>query len=67
MDDARTVKIDELRDRIARSEYDVDPEAVARAFVARMQAVHGALRRADVRELLGDAYDEVRARQNSCS
>jgi hypothetical protein len=67
MENARTVKIKELRDRIARADYTVDVEAVARAFVARMQAVHGALRRAEVRELLGDVYEEVRALQSSCS
>ena len=51
----RTVKIAELRAQIERATYDVDVEAVADAFVSRMLAVHGALRRADVRALLGDA------------
>jgi hypothetical protein len=59
MDDTRTVKINDLRTRIARADYDVDVNAVAEAFVARMLAVHGALRRADVRALLGDAYEEI--------
>lgn len=59
MEDIRTVKIDDLRARIARADYDVDVDAVADAFVTRMLAAHRALRRADVRELLGDAYDEI--------
>ncbi|MDO8211507.1 flagellar biosynthesis anti-sigma factor FlgM [Conexibacter sp. CPCC 206217] len=59
MDETRAMKIDELRNRIARADYDVDVDAVAEAFVVRMLAVHGALRRADVRALLGDAYDEI--------
>lgn len=50
-----TMKITELRAQIERAAYDVDVEAVAEAFVSRMLAVHGALRRADVRALLGDA------------
>jgi hypothetical protein len=50
-----TVKIIELRSQIERAAYDVDVDAVAEAFVSRMLAVHGALRRADVRALLGDA------------
>jgi hypothetical protein len=54
-DENTTVKITELRARIDRAAYDVDVEAVAEAFVSRMLAVHGALRRADVRALLGDA------------
>lgn len=64
----RTVKLNDLRTRIARADYDVDVNAVAEAFVARMLAVHGALRRADVRELLGDAFEEIGfAAQKSCS
>jgi hypothetical protein len=59
MDDIKSMKIRDLRARIARADYDVDVDAVAEAFVTRMLAVHGALRRADVRELLGDAYDEI--------
>lgn len=60
-DENRTVRITELRAQIERAGYDVDVEAVAEAFVARMLAVHGALRRADVRALLGDAtLDELR-------
>ena len=56
MDDENTnVKVAELKARIARAEYDVDVHAVASAFVTRMLRVHAALRRADVRELLGDA------------
>jgi hypothetical protein len=54
-DETPTVKITELKARIDRAAYDVDVEAVAEAFVSRMLAVHGALRRADVRALLGDA------------
>ncbi|MDW5593303.1 hypothetical protein VSS74_03075 [Conexibacter stalactiti] len=57
--DTKTVKINDLRARIERADYDVDVDAVAEAFVSRMLVVHGALRRADVRELLGDAYDEI--------
>jgi hypothetical protein len=53
--ESRTVKITELKAQIDRAAYDVDVEAVAEAFVARMLAVRGALRRADVRALLGDA------------
>jgi hypothetical protein len=62
MDDDHTkhVTVIELKARIARADYDVDVNAVAEAFVARMLAVHGALRRADVRALLGDAaVDEI--------
>jgi hypothetical protein len=54
-DENTTVKLTELRARIDRAAYDVDVEAVAEAFVSRMLAMHGALRRADVRALLGDA------------
>lgn len=55
MKETRTVNLTELRARIERSAYDVDPDAVAEAFVSRMFAMRGALRRADVRALLGDA------------
>lgn len=57
MDDenATKMKITELKAQIERAAYDVDVEAVAEAFVSRMLVVHGALRRADVRALLGDA------------
>jgi hypothetical protein len=55
MDEQKTMKITELRAQIERATYDVDAHAVAEAFVSRMLAVHGALRRADVRALLGDA------------
>jgi anti-sigma-28 factor FlgM len=58
MDDetkTKTVKIAELKAQIERAAYDVDIDAVAEAFVSRMLAVRGALRRADVRALLGDA------------
>lgn len=59
-DHTRHVTMLELKARIARAEYDVDVNAVAEAFVARMVAVHSALRRADVRALLGDAaFDEI--------
>jgi len=54
-DENTTVRIDELKAQIERATYDVDVEAVAEAFVSRMLAVHGALRRADVRALLGEA------------
>jgi hypothetical protein len=54
-DEKRTVKLSELKARVARAEYDVDVDAVAEAFVVRMREVHGALRRADVRALVGDA------------
>lgn len=68
MEDTKTVKIQDLRARIARADYDVDIDAVAEAFVARMLTVHGALRRADVRELLGDAYEELSGGpRKSCS
>jgi acyl dehydratase len=57
----QTVKITELKAQIERAAYHVDVEAVAEAFVSRMLAVHGALRRADVRALLGDAaLDEMK-------
>lgn len=61
MDDENTpMKVIELRAQIERAAYDVDVNAVAEAFVSRMLAVHGALRRADVRALLGDAaLDEM--------
>jgi len=56
MDDQdTTVKITELKAQIERAAYDVDVDAVAEAFVGRMLAAQGALRRADVRALLGDA------------
>ncbi len=59
-EETQTVRITELRAQIERAAYDVDVEAVAEAFVLRMLAVHGALRRADVRALLGDAaLDEM--------
>lgn len=54
-DQNRTMRITELKAQIERAAYDVDVEAVAEAFVSRMLAVHGALRRADVRALLGEA------------
>jgi hypothetical protein len=59
MDDENTMKVTELKARVARAEYDVDADAVAEAFVRRMLAVHGALRRADVRALLGGSFDEL--------
>jgi len=59
-DENNTMRITELKAQIERAAYDVDVEAVAEAFVSRMLAVHGALRRADVRVLLGDAtIDEI--------
>jgi hypothetical protein len=59
-DEIRTMKLTELKARVACSDYHVDVEAVAEAFMTRMLKVHGALCRADVRELLGDAFDEIR-------
>jgi len=67
MEPTRTVKINDLRTRIARADYDVDVDAVAEAVVARLIAVHRALRRADVRELLGDVCDGLGDAQKSCS
>jgi hypothetical protein len=57
MDDENTttMRMTELKAQIERATYHVDVDAVAEAFVSRMLAVHGALRRADVRALLGDA------------
>jgi hypothetical protein len=55
MTEHKTVKITQLRAQIERAAYDVDVHAVAEAFVSRMLAVQGRLRRADVRALLGDA------------
>jgi len=61
-DETNTMKIAELKAQIERATYDVDVDAVAAAFVSRMLAAHAALRRADVRALLGDsALDEIRA------
>ncbi|HET6448262.1 MAG TPA: hypothetical protein VFG31_04060 [Conexibacter sp.] len=54
-DENTTMRINELKAQIDRAAYQVDVDAVAEAFVSRMVAVHGALRRADVRALLGDA------------
>jgi hypothetical protein len=59
-DEIKTMKLTELKARVASAEYDVDVDAVAEAFVARMREVHRALRRADVRALLSDpAFDEL--------
>ncbi|HXE46117.1 MAG TPA: hypothetical protein VN635_13100 [Conexibacter sp.] len=55
MDQTQTMKITQLKAQIERAAYDVDVDAVAEAFVSRMIAVHAALRRADVRALLGDS------------
>jgi acyl dehydratase len=55
MDEDTTMRVTELKAQIERAAYHVDVDAVAEAFVSRMLAVHGALRRADVRALLGDA------------
>ncbi|MBS1869876.1 MAG: flagellar biosynthesis anti-sigma factor FlgM [Actinobacteria bacterium] len=60
-DENTTVRINELKAQIERAAYDVDVEAVAEAFVSRMLAVHAALRRADVRALVGEsAFAEIR-------
>ncbi|HEY4277512.1 MAG TPA: hypothetical protein VGM91_04780 [Conexibacter sp.] len=63
------MKVNDLKARIARADYDVDVDAVAEAFVARMLAVHAALRRQDVQRLLGDAWFELGggSPQSSCS
>lgn len=56
MDDQdTTVRITELKAQIERAAYDVDVEAVAEAFMSRMLAAQAAVRRADVRALLGDS------------
>jgi hypothetical protein len=54
-DETNMMRITELKAQVERAAYHVDVDAVAEAFVTRMLAVHGALRRADVRALLGDA------------
>jgi len=54
-DENTTMRINEIRAQIDRASYQVDVDAVAEAFISRMLAVHAALRRADVRALLGDA------------
>jgi len=54
-DENRTVRVSELKAQIERAAYDVNVDAVAEAFVRRMLSAHAALRRADVRALLGDA------------
>jgi anti-sigma28 factor (negative regulator of flagellin synthesis) len=36
--ETRTLKVDQLRDRIARAEYRVDSRAVAEAIIARLTA-----------------------------
>jgi hypothetical protein len=59
MDRTNTVKVNDLKARIARADYDVDVDAVAEAFIARMIAVHAALRRRDVQRLLGDVWHEL--------
>ncbi len=59
-DEIRNVKLTELKARVANAQYDVDVDAVAEAFVARMREAHSALLRADVHALLGDAaFDEL--------
>jgi len=55
MDRDTTMKLAQIKARVANAEYDVDVNAVAQAFIDRMLKVQGALRRADARELLGDA------------
>lgn len=60
-DESRTVKITELKAQIDEASYDVDADAVARAFVSRMIAAHSALRRADVCALLSvRTVEEIR-------
>jgi hypothetical protein len=54
-DENTTMRINEIRAQIDGAAYRVDVDAVAEAFVSRMFAAHAALRRADVRALLGDA------------
>jgi hypothetical protein len=59
-DENITVKLTDLKAQIDGAAYQVDVDAVAEAFVSRMCAVHGALRRADVRALLGQAaFEEI--------
>jgi len=59
-DEGNTMKVTDLKARVARAEYAVDADAVAEAFVRRMLAARGAMRRADVRRLLGGrAFDEL--------
>ena len=60
MQENKNVKLDELKAQIASAEYDVDVDAVASAFVTRMFAIRGAMCRADLRSLLGDAANEIR-------
>lgn len=57
-DENTTMRINELKAQIDGAAYQVDVDAVAEAFVSRMLAVHGAVRRADVRALLGSAACE---------
>lgn len=54
-DDANTVRVSELKAQIERATYQVDVDAVAEAFIARTAALRAALRRADVRSVVGDA------------
>lgn len=54
-EDTRTMKLSQLKARIASAEYHVDADAVAQAFLDRMLKMQSALRRADARELLGEA------------
>jgi hypothetical protein len=39
---ARQMKLDSLKERIARADYLVDPDAVAEAVIRRMRFVHEA-------------------------
>lgn len=60
-DQNSTMRINEIKAQIDGAAYRVDVDAVAEAFVSRMLAVRGALRRADVRALLGDAaFEQIR-------
>ena len=60
-DENTTMRINEIKAQIDGAAYRVDVDAVAEAFVSRMLAVRGALRRADVRALLGDAaFEQIR-------
>ena len=36
--DERMIEVDEIRERIARREYDVSPQAIAEAIMARLTA-----------------------------
>jgi hypothetical protein len=54
----RKMKLDALKDRIARADYAVDPDAVAEAFIRRVRAERAsasAVSRRDARSRAGRA------------